>query len=457
MGDSKASGNQADDFERLANVSEEYGDSWESNPYDSGDSFRPARDTGEPDKKLEAIANTASRPQSLADQLLEQWVMVEAPPAVAKAGEYLIGFIDDDGYLRTPRETLLAQAPADIAAEEIDAALPLLQQSLEPVGIAARDLRECLLIQIDSKIHAANLLAQLRGGAGNARDEDDEDSDGHSGGASGGGDSDFSIERRIVSDFLKDVEVNRLPRIAKALGVDVERIKEALGNLRQFHPHPGRLLVNEQPRAIIPDAIVEFDEENDCYIARLFNGRLPAVHISPQYLKLAKDAQVDRKTRDFVGNNIRTARWLLDAIQQRQHTLLRVINVVLEAQREFFDLGPQSLKPLPMTQVADQLGIHVATVSRAVSGKYIQTPRGIFPLRMFFSGGAETAGGESMSWAAMKAKVQEIIDAEDKANPLSDDELVIKLKEAGIDIARRTIAKYRSELKIPTARQRRVF
>jgi RNA polymerase sigma-54 factor len=314
--------------------------------------------------------------------------------------------------------------------------------------MGARDLRECLLLQIDAR------QRQSLQHYGNGRAQ----GNGH-----GNGDAhaqlpvDLSIERAIVSEYLKDVEVNRLPKIAKSLGVDVERIKQAILNLRQFHPHPGRLLVDERPRVITPDAIVEFDEDRDCYMVRLFSGRLPSVHISPQYLKLAHDSRLDRKTREFIGNNIRSSRWLLDAIQQRQHTLLRVINVVLEAQRDFFDSGPQALKPLPMTQIADQLGIHVATVSRAVNGKYIQCPRGIFPLRMFFSGGAETTSGDAMSWAAMKAKVQEIVDQEDKANPLSDDELVIKLKEKGIEIARRTIAKYRSELKIPTARQRKIY
>src|SRR5690606_35222440 len=186
---------------------------------------------------------------------------------------------------------------------------------------------------------------------------------------------DLTIERLLVSDHLKDIEMNRLPRIAKAADLTIEQVKQAIHNLRQFHPRPGRMLVQESPQAITPDAIVEYDEENDRYTVRLANDRFPAVTVNPKYLKMARDRSVDRKTREFVGNNLRSARWLIDAIQQRNNTLLRVINVVLEAQRDFFDQGPQHLKPLPMTQVADQLGIHVATVSRAVSEKYIQTPR----------------------------------------------------------------------------------
>ncbi|MFW6059869.1 MAG: RNA polymerase sigma-54 factor, partial [Phycisphaeraceae bacterium] len=160
---------------------------------------------------------------------------------------------------------------------------------------------------------------------------------------------------------------------------------------------------------------------------------------------------------EFVNNNLRSARWLIDAIAQRNHTLLRVINVVLQAQRDYFDTGPEALHPLPMTTVADQLGIHVATVSRAVHEKYLQTPRGIVPLRMFFSGGTETDSGDAMSWTAIQHKLQQIINSEDKSNPLSDDQLVEKLKEQGIDIARRTVAKYRKQLNIPPARQRREY
>jgi len=415
----------ADDFERLNNFSEEIGDGWEPNTYETGESYRPARDNGERDGKLDAMANTAARPQSLADQLLAQWCLLETDPDMRRAGEFIIGYIDDDGYLRTPMETLLAQAPPDITRAQLEEALALLQRSLEPVGLGARDVRECLLLQID------------------ARQRQDGD--------------DLTVQRLIVSDYLKDVEANRLPRIARATGLDIERVKAAILSLRQFHIHPGRLLVSDSPRAIRPDAIIEFDEEQDCYTARLTSGRLPAVHISPRYLKLIKDQRLPRKDREFLNSNIRSARWLLEAIEQRNNTLLRVISVVVAAQRDFFDQGPQMLKPLPMTTVADQLGIHVATVSRAVNEKYLQTPRGIYPLRMFFSGGTETESGDAMSWAAIQAKLEQIIAEENKSEPLSDDQLVDKLKEAGIEIARRTVAKYRKQLNIPPARQRKEF
>jgi RNA polymerase sigma-54 factor len=172
---------------------------------------------------------------------------------------------------------------------------------------------------------------------------------------------------------------------------------------------------------------------------------------------MLKERALAKKDREFIANNIRNARWLIESIEQRNSTILRVIRAVVEAQREFFDKGPEFLKPLPMIQVAEQLGIHVATVSRAVSEKWIQTPRGIMPLRRFFSGGTTSADGEDMSWDAVKEKLKTIIENEDKHEPLNDDEIVVKLKEQGIEIARRTVAKYRKILNIAPARQRREF
>ena len=210
-------------------------------------------------------------------------------------------------------------------------------------------------------------------------------------------------------------------------------------------------------RTITPDAVIEYDEEGDLYNATLTHGRLPALQISANYEEMAGDKGTDKKTKEFIGVNLRNAKWLMDAVRQRHATLLRVIGVVIEAQRAFFEQGESALKPLPMTLVADQLGIHVATVSRAVNEKYLQTPRGIFPLRMFFSGGTETDAGDAMSWTAVQAKLKDVIDAEDKQKPLNDDELMEALKEKGIEIARRTVAKYRKQLNIPPARQRREY
>ncbi len=421
----------ADDFERLSNLSEQYGESWDSNTSESSSSSDFARrqvsaSAGSRDGKLDAMANTAARGASLYEQLLDQWHLAEVPKEVAEVGEYLIGLIDADGYLRTPTPDLLAEMPDGTTPEQVDAAVDTLQQTLDPPGLAARDFRECLLLQIDAK------------------EADDFDLD-------------LSLQRELIEQHLKDIEANRYPKIAKATGREIDELKQAVLSLRQFHPHPGRLLARDEVRTITPDAVIDFDEEQDAYTATLTHGRLPALTISRDYQDLAKDKDADKKTRDFVNKNLSNARWLIDAINQRNSTLLRVIGVVVQAQRDFFDQGPQALRPLPMTTVADQLGVHVATVSRAVSEKYLQTPRGILPLRMFFSGGTESEGGESMAWGAVQAKLKGVIDNEDKTKPMTDDELVTAMKGQGIDIARRTVAKYRKVMNIAPARQRREY
>jgi RNA polymerase sigma-54 factor len=239
--------------------------------------------------------------------------------------------------------------------------------------------------------------------------------------------------------------------------LEIAEVQEAVRGLRRYTPYPGRLLADDEVRTITPDAVVEYDELTDTYTATLIGGRIPALQISPGYEDMAKARDADAATRQFIGTHLRNARWLLEAIEQRETTLLRVIGVVVEAQRGWFEEGDSALRPLPMTTVADQLGIHVATVSRAVSEKYLQTPRGIVPLRMFFSGGTETDAGDAMSWTAVQAKLKDVIEAEDPQKPLSDDALVDEMKKQGIEIARRTVAKYRSQLGIPTARQRKQY
>ncbi len=305
---------QADDFERLTNISEEYGEAWESNTYETGESYSSYRsrpnNNGERDGKLDAMANTAARGASLYDQLIAQWHLVETTPALSRAGEYLLSFLDPDGYLRTDWQTLLEQMPRDLTEQNLHDALALLQESLDPPGLAARDVRECLLLQIDAA----------------------ERSD---------ADVSLEVERALVAHHLKDVEANRLPKIAKAVGCSIERIKQAILNLRQFHPHPGRLLSDDSPQAIHPDAVVEYDEELDRYVAHLTHGMLPNVAINPTYRRMSRDGNVDKRTKEFVNTNLRSARWLIDAIQQRNHTLLRVINVVLQAQRDLFRSRPR--------------------------------------------------------------------------------------------------------------------
>jgi RNA polymerase sigma-54 factor len=207
---------------------------------------------------------------------------------------------------------------------------------------------------------------------------------------------------------------------------------------------------------VLPDLIVEIGDDGEP-VVRMADGNTPRLSVSKDYRKMADDRSTDRAARTFLRRNMQSARWLIDAIQQRRYTVQRVAEEVFQVQKEFLEHGEQALHPLPMATVARKVNVHVATVSRAVAGKYVQTPRGIFPLRMFFSGGKTSAGGEDMAWDALKVKLKEVIDAEDKNDPLNDDELAAEMTRHGCVIARRTVTKYRKLLDIPPARKRRLY
>jgi RNA polymerase sigma-54 factor len=413
-----SSGNQ-DDFKRLADFEDEYGAEFiqPDGPY------RPARaNSGERDPKMDAMANAPAHGESLNEYLLKQWAFVEADEPVKAAGRLIINYIEDDGYLRTPLEELPGLTNEPVAIGRLREALPRVQQ-LDPVGVGARDLVECLLLQL-----------QVETAAGR----------------------DMALETEIVSRFLRDIEMNRLPQIAKRTGRTVEQIKAAIENISHLNPFPGHLVGGHAVPVISPDAFVEIDDQGELLVI-MSDGNNPHLTISPSYRRLAKDRGVARDARQFIQKNIRSAQWLIGAILQRRDTVRRVVEQVFAVQRDFLDQGPEALKPLPMVNVSAKVGVHVATVSRAVSGKYIQTPRGIFPLRMFFSGGTTTAEGDEVSWDAVKVKLKEIVNNEDKSSPSNDDELAAALKADGIDIARRTIAKYRGLLDIPSARKRKQY
>ena len=427
----------AEDFERLDAMERDYEEAFE-NEYSASrlkremESLSPGSGSsgaGERDAKMDAMASTAARTASLSDQLLDQWRLAETTPRTRELGELLLSHLDGDGYLRTELSEIADQAPADLekpTEEELEAALGELQNALDPPGVAARDTRECLVLQLD---------AHEREGTGVST----------------------PLVRRLVERHLDDLLNNRLPKIAEEEEASIEEIKEAMSKMRRLSVAPARMLVSETPAAIVADAIIEYDEEDDRYIGYLNDAALPNLRINKSYAKMVRDEDVDAGAKEFIRTNLSNAQWLIDAIEQRKRTLVRVLNVVAAAQRDYFDQGPEALRPLPMTQVADQLGVHVATVSRAVSGKHVQTPRGVVALRKFFSGGIQTDEGEEMSWEAIRAALREIVDSEDKGKPLSDEALSKALKARGIEIARRTVAKYRDQLGIPAARLRKQF
>ncbi|MBL9086641.1 MAG: RNA polymerase factor sigma-54 [Planctomycetia bacterium] len=371
------------------------------------------------DRKWEAMQNTAAPEESLADHLMEQLDVLDLPDDVRAAAEAIVYNLADGGLLRAPVEEVLAGMDEPVSPEAMEAALAVVQ-GLDPAGVGARDLKECLLLQV----------------------RDDE--------------PDADLKRRLLRDHLDDLERNKIPRIAKALGVTVERVYELRDGLRHVSPRPGARYASAPTAYIRPDVIVEWEDGD--YVVRLENDQVPRLGLSPRYRQLLAEARADPKLREYVKRKVDAAKWLIEAIAQRENTLERVAKEIVRRQRDFLDFGVSHLRPLKMQEVADALGIHVSTVSRAISDKHVQTHRGIFPLKYFFTGGTENDDGGVESRVSIKERVRAIIAAEDAANPLSDDEVAARLsQESGLEIARRTVTKYRKALRIPSSRQRRVW
>jgi len=407
--------NKVDDFERLDRIGDEFKESInQSGPYRQ-------RDNGEKDRKLEALKNTAAPPQSLHDYLDDQWRLVDGEPLVKKAGHAIIDFINDRGYLSVPLEQLHNKDRNDFVLDHLKEALRLVQQ-LDPPGVGAQNVRECLLIQI-----ALNP-------------------------------EEMSFEYRLVADHMDVLLDNRLPEIAKKMACPIERVNLAIEHLSKLDTSPGLQVGRSENIPITPDVIVESIDESDDFSVRLAESDLPSLKLNGYYTHMAKDKHVTESDRKFLQNNIRSAHWIIEAIEQRKNTLLRVAQSIVRNQTEFFEKGPLYLRPLPMSKVADEVGVHLATVSRAVSGKHLQCAWGILPLRKFFSGGTEDVNGQAHSWEAIRVKLQQIIDDEDKAKPFNDDQIRAKLAEIGVpNLARRTVAKYRKLMNIPTARFRKRY
>jgi RNA polymerase sigma-54 factor len=411
-----AKGERDEDFGRIRRLDDDYKDYLGQ----SESSFRRPVRNDEPDQKLEAIKNTAAPQQSLHDYLTEQWGLIDAGEAVRKAGDVIIDYIDERGYLVVRLEQLYNKDRVEFTLDDLKQALELVQK-LEPVGVGARDIKECLLIQM----------------AQNGQSSD--------------------IEYKLIAEHMEELLENRLPDIAKKMDCSMEDINKAIECLSKLDTSPGLQIEQSRNHPITADVIVEESSAGELSV-RLADSSLPSLRINENYAKMAKDTSVNDKTKKFLQTNIRAAQWVIDAIEQRKNTLLKVARAVVRYQREFFEKGQLYLQPLPMSKVADEVGVHLATVSRAVAGKYIQCSWGILPLRKFFSGGTEDASGQGHSWEAIRGKLQRIIDDEDKAKPLSDDKIRKKLAETGIEnLARRTVAKYRKLLNIPAARFRKKY
>jgi RNA polymerase sigma-54 factor len=414
--------NQEDDFERLVNMAENMPDDYEERT-------RPSRGEieQESDRKHDVMANVVDRPETLVEHLRDQLSWFDLADDVRRMAERIIYSLDSNGYLQTPLEELLDPPPAELNGDALawhEAQMRLARQALkvvqqlDPLGVGASDLRECLLLQLTPGMPCYDDL------------------------------------RILIESHLHDLEHNRLPQIAKKTGWTIDHIQQVWQELRKLDPKPGADFSEGLVPNVTPDVFVERQEDGK-YEVRLEDGQLPPLFISPRYRMMLRDKSTDKKTLEYIKTKINSAQWLIESIEQRRNTLTRVAQAIVDHQTRFLDDGPEFIEPLKMQQIADRVGVHVTTVSRAVDDKWIQTPRGIFPLRRFFVGGTTGADGEEVAWDAVRMKLQEIIDSEDKTNPLSDEALVDRLGDAGLKVARRTVTKYRKAMKIPSSRQRR--
>jgi RNA polymerase sigma-54 factor len=417
--------NSPEGFERLSNLVDRWENYFETEGEGGGGRRRPRGDQ-DGDAKSEAMQNTADAGQTLQEYMLAQWHVEDATPRILALGDLLIRNLDDNGYVRVPLEELANEAEPPAAPAEMEEALAGVQRA-GPPGVGARSLEECLLLQLRADPERGGPLPE------------------------------DSIEVRIIRHHLRDLSANRYPLVAKAVGASIEEVKQAVERIRRLNPKPGSAISPRRTPPIVPDVRIEWDDEAGQYRVAIERGGAPELYISRAYRKLVKRRDLDDETRRFVASNIRSARWLMDAIEQRRDTLRRVVESILKFQRPFFDEGPDHLRPLKMQEVADDVHLHVGTISRSVADKYADTPWGIFALRDYFTGGTQTAAGEEVSWDRVRVRLKALIAAEDKAGPLSDEQLVEMLKAEGIDLARRTVAKYREELGIPSSRRRRQY
>jgi RNA polymerase sigma-54 factor len=401
-----------DDFERLMKMDEEWPDHFEEH---SRPSRAEAEDAGE--RKLDAMANMVSRPQSLQDYLRDQLGWFDIEPKLRAMCDRIIYGLDSNGYLPSRLEDLLGLDATKEDHALAERALAVVQK-LDPPGVAARNLHECLLLQL---IPGMPHYEQLQ---------------------------------TLITSHLDDLEYNRLPMISRRTGYSIELIQQLWTELRKLNPKPGADYNSVPVPPVTPDVFVELGDDGK-YLVRLEDGRTPSLIISPHYRKLFAAGQLNDETREYIKRKINSAQWLIDSIQQRRNTLTRVSQAIVDHQTEFLSKGPEAIEPLKMQQIADKVGVHVTTVSRAVDDKWIQTPRGIFPLKRFFCGGTVSADGDEVAWDTIRLKLQELIDNEDKQHPKSDDQLVKDLAGAGVTVARRTVTKYRKAMNIPSSRQRR--
>ncbi|MGB3969476.1 MAG: RNA polymerase factor sigma-54 [Planctomycetota bacterium] len=371
----------------------------------------------EEDKKLEALNNTPGRITSLPEHLMTQVRTQESDPELIRIVEHVVFSLDEDGRLTDTPEMVSQQllVPLPLAEEAV-----ALVRDLEPAGVGARDLRDCLLMQLGHMTFVPPLT------------------------------------RRLVENHLDDLAMNKLPKIAKDTGAPIDEIKEAWEFLRvHCNPHPGSEFQPRPTSGVVPDVVVE--EVDGRFEVKTQRGSLPELTISSVYRNLLQEAKNDPKVYEYLRRKIEAAKWFIEAVHQRQNTIERVATEIVRRQEGFLRHGVQHLIPMKMQDIADAVHVHISTVSRASSGKFIQTPQGIFDMKRFFSSGTMSDAGDMVSQQAVKDTLKQIVDGEDKDSPLSDDQLVEELGKRGVHIARRTVTKYRKALKIESSSRRKQF
>jgi RNA polymerase sigma-54 factor len=353
---------------------------------------------------------------SLQEILLEQVRESSLPKDQFPIAEMLIGNIDEYGYLKATVEELTATT--GLTAEKILEVLKVVQ-SFEPAGVGARDLRECLMLQLERSGHKDTL------------------------------------EYRIVNEFMEALGKRRIPEIARGTGTEVDEVQDAMENIARLEPRPGRAYLADNDQYILPEVFVR--RSGDEFVVSTNNEHIPHLRISNTYKDLMAQGENSAEVRNYIREKIRAGKFLIKSLHQRQQTILNIAREIVNRQREFMEKGVAFLKPLTMVQIAEVVGVHETTVSRAVSGKYMQTPQGIFEMKYFFTAGIQTASGDGMSNTSVKDMIADIFKEEDPGKPLSDQAVVRMLQDKGIVIARRTVAKYRTELNILPSNLRKVY
>jgi RNA polymerase sigma-54 factor len=412
--EASADENFRDEFEKLASLDEEWRDYMAQS---ASSNFDGRRGSKEADEKRQFLFDSIPVQETLQQNLIAQLNQTVLSADDRKAVDLIVGNIDDDGFLQsTPEEMALNSG---IPQNDFEKGLELIQ-TFYPAGVGARDLRECLLIQL------------RRQG------------------------KEQSLEYRIVSEHMDDLGRHRFPEIARRMANSVEDVQKAADNIARLNPRPGQVFAAAPQNYVLPDVIVEkVDGE---YQIAFNNEQIPHLRISNLYKDIiaSGDAQ-SGDVKDYIRDKIRSGKFLIRSIHQRQQTIMNIAQQIVSRQHDFLEHGPSHLKPMTMAEVAEVVGVHETTVSRAVSGKYMATPQGVFEMKYFFTGGYQTATGESLSNISVKQAVLDLVKHESGSAPLSDHEIVEILSERGIPIARRTVAKYRSELNILPSHMRRKY